>query len=93
MSETITTETLDSKAAKYQAEFDRCNEALSKLREQQQNFSQQIQTTFGQMRNLQGALLSLQELKADATGGEPDDIPEIEPEDVPKPRENEGATE
>ena len=74
----ITTETIDQKIVKFKAEFDKGNAVLAKLHEQAQNIAKQRQMTMTQMQNIQGAILSLEELKADATGEEvavvPDDV-------------------
>ncbi len=50
------------------------------MQEQAKSIASQKQTTVAQMQNLQGAILSLQEIKADATGDDLVEPLEIEPE-------------
>ncbi len=76
MENVITVESIDTNMAKYETEFQKGNEALTKLRESKANVDAQISQTIAQMQRIRGAWAGLSELKADITGTEPEELPE-----------------
>lgn len=77
MSNVITVELIDKKMVKFEAEFDKGKQILTKLQESKTNLDAQVNTTVAEMQKLRGGWQALSDLKAEITGKEPVEVPEV----------------